>query len=753
MNSIEHISTLQELEFPDDVIVIADAALPRLLLDALPDPILVEGGENLKRLPSIEQLAERVLARRASRPLTLAAVGGGSIGDAVGFLASILWRGVALWHVPSTLLAMVDSAHGGKNAVNLATAKNQLGTIRMPERTVIVDAFLETLPAAQRREGFSEILKALFLADDAALRALTLEEVEECIARPFPLVARRLAPLIDRAIRIKLDVVEQDPLDTKAIRLVLNLGHTLGHALELTAGIPHGEAVAWGLAAMLELSKGGGLPEADAARAQSLLFPLLRPVPSLPSRAALLGTLARDKKRQGSALRSVLLQGIGRPMVTESVSAEEWVDAFERQYARFCNTPVLAWLRDPQRVLIEADAGKSELNRALILAAGRLGRTTIVGRSGSNDVRCMIEGVRAIGIAVTDTAQGYLVDPRARTDLLSSAPRVVHCGEGGSTFRFLLALAATNVKETKLYAAPSLLARPHDALLRALRNGGAQVESFTDDGGSGYLVRGWEHMPRAFSVDASQSSQYASAIALLAAGSDAPFTVRLLGPVASASYFDMTLRMLEEAGVETMRNASDLIAFNPTARTNAPCTLTAAADASANAVWKVAQYFDHTLLLPEGQQGHPDDAIERMLDAIFRGQNQDEIVLDCSQSPDLVPMLVVAALRSSKPVRITGVAHLRAKESNRIDDLAASLAALHIFVETTADGFLIPPRATLHMTHDAFDTHGDHRLVMAGLLISMLAGDVTLTEPWSVTKSYPAFWDHARAAGWSVGQV
>jgi pentafunctional AROM polypeptide len=751
MNSVVHIASLQELEFPADAVVIADAALPASILAALPSPLLVEAGEALKRLASIELLAEQVLARRASRPLTLVAVGGGSIGDAVGFLASVLWRGVSLWQIPSTLLAMVDSAHGGKNAVNLAAAKNQLGTFHLPERTVIVDAFLDTLPQAQRREGFAEILKALMLADETAVRALTMEEVEELIARPFSLIARRLMPIVDRSIRIKLDVVEQDPLDSKGIRLVLNLGHSLGHALELTAGIPHGEAVAWGLAATLDLSADIGLPAEDAAHMHALLYPLLRPVHALPSRGALLDALARDKKHQGAALRSVLLQGIARPIVTETVSAAEWVEAFMRAHTAFLRAPVHAWLREAQHGIIEVEAGKSELNRALVIAAQRLGRTTIIGRSSADDVRCMVDGLRALGIPVKDTPRGYEVDPRSNIDLPRTAPRIVRCGEGGTTFRFLLALAATNVKETTLYAAPALLARPHDALVHALRKGGAQVEPFTDANGSGYKVRGWERMPVSFSVDASESSQFASAIALLAAGADAPFTLRLLGRVASASYFEMTLSMLETVGVEMLRNTSDLVAFNPASHPGEACTLAAPPDASASAVWKVAQYFDHTLRLPERESGHPDDAIDRLLDAIISGQKQDEIVLDCAQCPDLVPVLVIAALRSSKPVRITGVAHARAKESNRIDGLAASLAALHIVVEVTADGFVIPPRASLAMTHDTFDTRGDHRLVMAGLLISMLAGEVTLTDPWCVTKSYPSFWDDVRAAGWSVG--
>ena len=137
---IEVCERLEEVKWPEDACFIVDRDLPRELIDALPGEavIFVRAGEGLKSLVRMDGLAEEVLAVRSTKPLTLIAVGGGSVGDAVGFLASVLWRGVRLWHVPTTLLAMVDSAHGGKTAVNLSGAKNQLGTFYTADRVVIV---------------------------------------------------------------------------------------------------------------------------------------------------------------------------------------------------------------------------------------------------------------------------------------------------------------------------------------------------------------------------------------------------------------------------------------------------------------------------------------------------------------------------------------------------------------------------------------------------------------------------------------
>ena len=170
--TIDRRASTADIDLPDDAVVIADEALPARLLGGFDAPLTVAAGESLKTLARVERLADRVLDCRASKPLTIVAVGGGSIGDAVGFLASILWRGVDLWHVPTTLLAMVDSAHGGKTAVNLGRAKNQLGTFYPADRVVLVEEALETLPIEQRRDGLVELVKGLWLGDSDALELL-----------------------------------------------------------------------------------------------------------------------------------------------------------------------------------------------------------------------------------------------------------------------------------------------------------------------------------------------------------------------------------------------------------------------------------------------------------------------------------------------------------------------------------------------------------------------------------------------------
>ena len=749
---IDRIDTLRELQLPAHAVVIADRQLPQEYLSRFRDPILVDAGEKLKTLAAIEELAVAVLKRRSSKPLTLVAFGGGSIGDAIGFLASILWRGVALWHVPTTLLAMVDSAHGGKTAVNLGVAKNQLGTFYPAERVIFVWEFLSTLPVHQRRDGVVELLKALWLGDAAGARALKARDVESLAFAPFGDIAPALTRMIDAAVQIKQNIVREDPREEKGLRTVLNLGHTIGHALELITGMGHGTAVAWGMATSLLFSEREGMDASAVRHCRDTLTPLLVPFGSMPAREVLHAAIARDKKRSDDLLRSVVLRAIGEPQVRSDISADQWIDALEETRDRFHRTPVRVRVETERSVTLTMDASKSELNRALIIAAQRIGRTCISGTSGAEDVTHMLRALRDLGYPIEETAKGYVVD-NLNLDVHpdeDAEGRHIYVGEGGTTLRFLLALCAASARRSKIVVSPSLLRRPHEPLLRALRSGGASIESFDDLSGQGFVVRGWERMPDAFSVESDASSQFASAIALLSVGAEAPFTLRLLGDPVSDSYLRLTLSLLELAGVDHIRHEG-LIAFNQTERLNEKLTLEMEPDASSAAVWSVARFLGHPS--DPGRKARvprqPDSAVERFLVRLQEADRAPQEI-DIAEVPDLLPVLTVAALRRRHPVNFTGARHLRHKESNRLDDFASSLRAVGATVEAHDDGLQVRP-GTVIASDGLFRTHGDHRLVMAAALLAYAAAvPLRIDHAWSVSKSYPRFWDDLRRAGWTL---
>jgi 3-dehydroquinate synthase len=317
---------LRPFKFPIQVVVISDRRVATLhgaaFLGALeaagfvPLLLTTPPGERAKTWAVVQGLARQLLARGAHRRTPVIALGGGVVGDLSGFLASIFMRGLPLIQVPTTLLAMVDAAIGGKTAINLPEGKNLVGTFHQPRLVVIDPEFLRTLPRAERLNGLAEVLKAGFIRDRdllvrlGALKAkLFTDEVE-------------LTETIYRAAAIKAQVVAADEREGD-LRRILNFGHTLGHGLEQASGfrLPHGRAVAWGMVAALTLSERlTGLDPEEAAWGRRLIrdLGLCRPRLQL-NPEAVMAALSLDKKRQETGVPFVLLRHLGEAVVQESV--------------------------------------------------------------------------------------------------------------------------------------------------------------------------------------------------------------------------------------------------------------------------------------------------------------------------------------------------------------------------------------------------------------------------------------------------
>ena len=266
----------------------------------------IEAGETAKRMATVEALAAKLLAAGADRDALLLGIGGGTTTDLTGLLAALYLRGVACALVPTTLLAQVDAAIGGKNGVNLAGYKNMLGTFRKPEFIYICPPLAER---ADDRGGIAEMLKTFLICDPAAYARAVVH-----FSAPFPRCAAERLALIRRAVEIKSNIVEEDFLD-RGERHLLNLGHTFGHAIETcTQGaVTHGDAVAMGI--ILAAETAVRLGKADPALVAQLKrdftacgLPVESPVP----REALIGAVAKDKKSREGAVRFVLPVAVGR---------------------------------------------------------------------------------------------------------------------------------------------------------------------------------------------------------------------------------------------------------------------------------------------------------------------------------------------------------------------------------------------------------------------------------------------------------
>jgi 3-dehydroquinate synthase len=285
-------------------------------------PTLVPDGERFKTLATTARIYDALVRREMDRTAVLVAFGGGVVGDVAGFAAATYLRGIRLVQVPTTLLAQVDSAIGGKTGVNLAAGKNLVGAFHAPSLVVADPEVLGTLPRREFRAGLYEVVKYGVIAS----RAL-FDRVAAGLAAIFAQDMGEVVPLVGDCCRIKASVVSRDEREA-GLRRLLNFGHTVGHALEAVTRyrrFRHGEAVAYGMLAAARVSAARGmLADDDEARLKDLILHLgpLPLVTDLRTTEAL-EAIHRDKKVVRGRLHFVLATSIGSTMVVDDVQTRE----------------------------------------------------------------------------------------------------------------------------------------------------------------------------------------------------------------------------------------------------------------------------------------------------------------------------------------------------------------------------------------------------------------------------------------------
>src|SRR6202162_4624072 len=274
-------------------------------------------GERSKRLATLEKLAEKLIKQGADRGITLIALGGGVVCDVTGFLASIYMRGVDVIQVPTTVLAQVDAAIGGKTGVNLVSGKNLLGTFHQPRAVLIDPAVLETLPSREYRAGLYESLKCGIIGDPG-LFGLFEDRRREILDRD-PVVVEKV---IADSVRLKASVVSADEREG-GLRQVLNLGHTIGHALEAETRytqLLHGDDVTWSVSPATHIALSTGrLDSVTAGRISSSVLGFGR-LPRMTLKTASFLKRVRSHKREGQGVvHFILPREIGKVEITSDV--------------------------------------------------------------------------------------------------------------------------------------------------------------------------------------------------------------------------------------------------------------------------------------------------------------------------------------------------------------------------------------------------------------------------------------------------
>ncbi|MGB8771860.1 MAG: 3-dehydroquinate synthase [Candidatus Korobacteraceae bacterium] len=289
--------------------------------------LVMPDGERAKTLAQLEKLALKLVSHGADRQSVILALGGGVVGDVGGFLASVFMRGIPVVQIPTTLVAQVDSAIGGKTGVNLKSGKNLLGTFHQP-LAVLTDAdTLATLPEREYRSGLFEAMKYGVIRDPAIFELMEANS-DALLRRDGAL----LEALITECVRVKADVVSADERESGE-RRILNFGHTIGHALEAETGYKqflHGEAVGWGMIAATRI--GVEMQITDSLTAQRIVE-LVRAYAPLPKVDVDSKNIARrllsDKKTVGGVPHFILPTEIGKVQVVSTVSTQAVIEAVE----------------------------------------------------------------------------------------------------------------------------------------------------------------------------------------------------------------------------------------------------------------------------------------------------------------------------------------------------------------------------------------------------------------------------------------
>ncbi|KAL6941398.1 3-dehydroquinate dehydratase (3-dehydroquinase) [Hanseniaspora osmophila] len=568
---------------------------------------VVAPGEANKTRQTKAQIEDYMLVQGCTRDTVVLAVGGGIIGDMIGFVAATFMRGVRVVQVPTSLLAMVDSSIGGKTAVDTPMGKNFIGAFWQPQFVLIDIKWLETLPKREFINGIAEVIKtaAIWNAQEFQRLEENADDFLNVVNNQKPLVGHKnvlftnISPILDHIVklvlescRVKATVVSSDERET-GLRNLLNFGHSIGHAYEaiLTPQALHGECVSIGMIKEAELSRYLGiLSPTQVARLSKILSAYGLPVSpdekwfqdlTLKKKTpldVLLSKMSIDKKNDGSKKKVVLLETIGKCYGTSAHFVSD------RDLRVVLTEEILVYpfdLKKPVCKTIIPPGSKSISNRALVLACLGKGVCKIKNLLHSDDTKHMLAAVanlKGATISLEDNGETVVVDGKG--GLLESTTEPLYLGNAGTASRFLTSVAALvqPSKETEnlvLTGNARMQERPIGPLVDALRVNGVEIEYLNKEGSLPLKINTEKSVFKGGKIElaATVSSQYVSSILMCAPYAEKAVTLSLVGgkPI-SQLYIDMTIKMMQKFGVDVTKSTTEAYTYHipKTQYTNPP---------------------------------------------------------------------------------------------------------------------------------------------------------------------------------------
>lgn len=757
----------------------------RLLTYAIPP------GENSKGRETKAEIEDWMLSHTCTRDTVVIALGGGVIGDMIGYVAATFMRGVKFVQVPTTLLAMVDSSIGGKTAIDTPMGKNLIGAFWQPSRVYIDLAFLDTLPTREFINGMAEVVKTAAIWDEEDFKALesNAAAILEAVKSKPKVAAERLAPIrhiLKRIVlgsaRVKAEVVSSDEREG-GLRNLLNFGHSIGHAFEaiLTPQVLHGEAVAIGMVKEAELARYLGVLRPGAvARLSKCIASYDLPTSIKDKRIvkltagkrcpvdALLEKMAVDKKNEGTKKKIVLLSAIGK-------CYEPKASVVDDRAIRVVLSPavrVTPGVPGDLAVSVTPPGSKSISNRALVLAALGEGECRIKNLLHSDDVEYMLSAISGLNGATSRWEEGgEILVIKGKGGKLEASKEPLYLGNAGTASRFLTSVVAlcapTDVSSTVLTGNARMQERPIGALVDAMRTNGVKVEYLNKQGSLPVRVdaaNGFEG--GVIELTAKISSQYVSSLLMSAPYAKNPVTLKLVGgkPI-SQPYIDMTISMMAAFGINVERSSTEENTYHiPKGTYNNPPEYEIESDASsATYPLAVAAITGTTCTVPnigsKSLQGDSRFAVD-VLQAMGATVKQTDYSTTVTGPPigqlkaiphvDMEPMTdafltasVLAAVADGA-TQITGIANQRVKECNRIAAMKEQLAKFGVHCNELDDGIEVigRPYKTLAEPVDGVYCYDDHRVAMSFSVLSVIAPhNILIQERECTGKTWPGWWD------------
>ncbi len=695
-------------------------------------------GEASKSHQTLTALYDFLSDQNVTRGDLLIALGGGVVGDLTGYCAATYLRGLDYIQIPTTLLAQIDSSVGGKTAVDTSRGKNLVGAFWQPKRVICDTDTLATLSPEIFSDGMAEAIKYGLIRD---------ADLFDLIANQ-PLAAR-LEEMIARCIAIKAEIVEADEFD-RGERMLLNFGHTIGHAIERQyhyKRYTHGSAVGVGMVMISQLFENEGLtPKGTTEQIRTCLKRYQLPCAVAITPDEIYAHSVNDKKRDKSNINLIVLDRIGSASI-RTLSVEEYrqlLDKLPPQNVGMRLTPA------PLSGQVAAPPSKSYAHRALIAAALADGVSTIEHIALSQDISATVSALREIGAQIqmngnTATVVGISEPPKSAT---------IHCKESGSTLRFLIPLTAALGISTQYHGEGRLPVRPLSVYHQSFAGKGV---NFTPNLGMPFTLSGKLTAGR-FILDGTISSQFITGLLFALPLLEGESEIILTTPLESKDYVNMTLELLELAGISVEQTQQGYRI--PGGQRYQPFSYTVEGDYSQAAFFLTAGAIGTPItctgLNPDSQQGD-----RRILDLLRLAGGSVKVckdhvtvcadklapfTVDGSETPDLVPILAVLAACCEGDSEIYNIARLKFKESDRIHTTAEMLRALGVMVEETDDRLAI--RGVPSFSGGKVNSFNDHRIAMATAIAAIRATDeITLSEPFCIRKSFPDFYQKYNTLG------